>query len=179
MDMSVRQWVVLLTFIFSLWQTASPSISQRIVPTNTPMPKAALLGTSDEQATVLRVVDGDTIVLSDNRKVRLIGINAPELSAFGHPAACYAEEAKQFLQSQLTGKTIHLRKEVSETDKYGRLLRDVYLDTTFINAQLVDNGYAKAVVYKPDITNKDLLAQKEETAKIHKLGMWGQCSQLP
>jgi len=77
-----------------------------------------------KEVKVSRVVDGDTIELLDGRKVRLIGVNTPESTTRTEP---YGKEASDYTKSQLTGKTAYLEKDVSETDKYGRLLRYVWL----------------------------------------------------
>jgi micrococcal nuclease len=100
-------------------------------------------------ATISRVVDGDTVELSDGNKVRLIGINTPE-STTSHEE--YGKEASNYTTSKLQGKQIWLQKDVSETDRYGRLLRIVWLAiptngldeneirTKMFNADLVLNG---------------------------------------
>jgi Micrococcal nuclease (thermonuclease) homologs len=112
-----------------------------------------------KEATVSRVVDGDTMELSDGSKVRFAGVNTPESTTTTEP---YGEEASNYTKSQLTGKTVYLEKDVSETDKYGRLLRYVWLSipkeindseirTKMFNAILVQNGYAEASTYPPDV----------------------------
>lgn len=85
-----------------------------------------------EEAFVARVIDGDTFVLSSGERVRLIGINAPEKEE-----QCF-EESKQALVLLLENRNILLQKDVSETDKYGRLLRYVFVEDFFVNKFLVE-----------------------------------------
>lgn len=75
-----------------------------------------------EKATVKRVIDGDTIVLSDNSKVRLIGLNSPENTSRVEP---YGQEASDYTKLKLEGKKVYLQKDVSDTDQYNRYLRIV------------------------------------------------------
>lgn len=119
------------------------------------------------RATVLRVIDGDTIVLADGQRVRYIGIDTPEL---GPPEEYYAREATSANRQLVEGKEVALEKDTSETDRFGRLLRYVYVDSTFINAELVRQGYAQAVAYPPDIKYQSCLEAQEREARR---GIWG------
>ncbi|MDO5561250.1 MAG: thermonuclease family protein [bacterium] len=122
-----------------------------------------------EIAIVKRVIDGDTIELEDGRKLRYIGIDSPEIN----DAECYAQEAKNKNSDLVLGKTVTLEKDVSETDRYGRLLRYVYLDGEMINELLVEKGYAKASSYPPDIKHQEKLTQAQKVARQNKNGLWG------
>ena len=102
---------------------------------------------SGDEAAVTRVIDGDTIDVSLNGqtyRVRYIGMNTPESNE-----VCY-NEATQANALFVQGKTVRLVKDVSETDQYGRLLRYVYVGNLFVNAALVQQGYAEVVSYPPD-----------------------------
>ncbi len=122
---------------------------------------------------VSRVVDGDTIELEDGRKVRYIGINTPETVDPRRKVECFGKEASAFNANLVGGKIVRLEKDVSETDKYGRLLRFVYLeDGTFVNEMLVREGYAYASAYTPDITRKEFFAEAEKSARENKRGLW-------
>ncbi|HLC56135.1 MAG TPA: thermonuclease family protein [Candidatus Nanoarchaeia archaeon] len=119
-----------------------------------------------DKLTVTKVIDGDTLVLSDDNHVRLIGINTPEKNQF------YYQEAKDKLTSLVEGKEISLVKDKTNNDKYGRLLRYVYLDDVFINEVMVEEGYAEAIEYKPNLAHQDELETAELEAKQQHLGLW-------
>jgi micrococcal nuclease len=121
---------------------------------------------------VIKVVDGDTIDLETGDTVRLIGIDTPEVY-FG--AECYGNEASEFMKNLLEGKYVTLEKDVSETDKYGRLLRYVYLEGDSINETLVKEGYAFSSAYPPDIKYQDKLDSLEQLARNSNLGLWEEC----
>jgi micrococcal nuclease len=86
----------------------------------------------------------------------------------------YGPEAKAKNIELVEGKVVTLVKDVSETDKYGRLLRYVYVDGVFVNGELVRLGYARAVAYPPDTRYRWQLEQLEKEAKAAKLGIWGE-----
>lgn len=120
-------------------------------------------------AKVKRIVDGDTIEIETNgvaRKVRLIGINTPERN---RP---YFEEAKNKLSELISGKEVKLEKDVSETDRYGRLLRYIYLGDLFVNLEMVKTGYAQSSSYPPDVKFQDLFRAAETQARQQRIGSW-------
>lgn len=121
-----------------------------------------------EHVTVKRVLDGDTIELSDGRKVRYIGINAPEITDKRPEILCFAKMAKAENERLVLGKTIEMEKDVSDKDKYDRLLRYVWVDNQMVNLYLIKNGYAKIATYPPDVKYKDLFleASKNQTKLI-------------
>lgn len=127
------------------------------------------------QAVVVdHAIDGDTFVLNSGEKVRMIGIDAPEVSGPYTSAEFYGEQASAYTKSALTGKTVYLDKDVSETDKYDRLLRYVYLeDGTFFNLLLIKEGYAEAVRYPPDVKHAVLFDAEEKMSRDSKRGLWG------
>jgi micrococcal nuclease len=118
---------------------------------------------------VIHVIDGDTIIIEGDIRVRYIGIDTPEMLLEPEPFAIDATEANRTL---VEGKMIRLEKDVSETDKYGRLLRYVYVDDTFVNAELVRLGYAVVKAYPPDTKYQRLLEQMETEAKDDQRGLW-------
>lgn len=120
-------------------------------------------------ATVTRVIDGDTIVIGSGQRVRYIGIDTPEV----YPELeAYGMEAWQANRGLVEGKEVRLERDVSETDKYGRLLRYVYVDGVLVNAELVRLGLAEAKAYPPDTKYQDLLEQQEREARQAGRGMW-------
>lgn len=115
-----------------------------------------------------RVIDGDTFELADGQSVRLIGIDTPERGEI-----CYSQ-ATQELISLIAGNLVYLEKDVSETDKYGRLLRYVFVGEIFVNESLVHEGYAYAVEYPPDTKYASQLSDAEQNASINSRGcLWG------
>jgi len=92
-----------------------------------------------------RVVDGDTIILSNGERVRLIGVDTPETKHPRKPVEYYGKEASAFTKRMVEGKFIRLEYDWQERDKYGRLLAYVHLmDDTFLNADIVKQGYGFA-----------------------------------
>lgn len=120
--------------------------------TSTALPTATAL--PGEIATVTGVIDGDTIIVSidgDTYRVRYIGIDTPEA---GDPCGREATAANAAL---VDGRTVRMVRDVSETDRYDRLLRYVYVDDTFVNGELVADGWAEAVDYPPDTAMSGVL----------------------
>ena len=134
----------------------------------------AQLQVDDGYFLVKRVVDGDTIELENGQKVRYIGIDTPETNDPKREVECYGEEAKEKNKSLVEGGKVKLEKDVSEIDKYSRLLRYVYLENgTFVNLLLVKEGYANASSYPPDIKHQGEFRQAEKEARDNKKGLWG------
>jgi micrococcal nuclease len=126
---------------------------------------------TESQVKVVRVIDGDTIEIAGGAHVRYIGMDTPET----YPKVeFYGPEAKAKNIELVEGKLVTLEKDVSETDRYGRLLRYVYVDGVFVNGELVRLGYAEAVSYPPDTRYQWQLEQLEKEAKAAKLGIWGE-----
>ena len=128
-----------------------------------------------ESAMVKRVVDGDTIELTDGRIVRYIGIDTPETKHPTKGVECFGQAAADFNRQLVEGKTVVLEKDVSSTDRYGRLLRYVWLDTQLINWRLVAEGYALASAYPPDIAHQIDFNQAADLARVNSFGLWGVC----
>jgi len=134
---------------------------------------AVLMGcvaATETQVKVIRVIDGDTIEVAGGERVRYIGIDTPEV----YPEAeYYGMEAWAANRELVEGKMVTLERDVSNRDRYGRLLRYVYVDGVFVNAELVRLGYARANQYPPDTKYTKLLEQLEEEAKEADRGLWG------
>ena len=92
-----------------------------------------------------RIIDGDTFVLSDGRKVRLIGIDTPERGEY------FFDEATARLDELISGRDLVLKKDVSETDRYGRILRHIYVNDVWVNKQMIEDGFAKLATFPPDV----------------------------
>lgn len=144
---------------------------------------SATQGVSGEKAVVVKVVDGDTIEVllnGEQKTVRLIGIDTPETVDPRRPVGCFGKEASNETKSLLNGKEVILQKDVSETDKYKRLLRYVYLplengQTLFVNDYLVREGFAKVLTYPPDVKFNEQFRAAEKEARDNNRGLWGRC----
>lgn len=125
---------------------------------------------------VTRVVDGDTIIISGERKVRLLGINAPE------SGDCFYEESKDALTELIEGEYVGLKKDVSGMDNFGRLLRYVLLPNSneyakdiIVNNYLLREGYADVEPASQDRVYRSLFASSRNQAIMERNGMWGAC----
>ena len=128
---------------------------------------------TEEWSLVARVVDGDTIELESGERVRYIGINTPETVKPNAPVECFGHEASAYNRQLVAGKRVRLAKDVSERDRYGRLLRFVYLeDGTFVNDVLVRDGYAYASTFPPDVAEASVFRAAEVEARTAKRGLW-------
>lgn len=123
-----------------------------------------------EKYLVDRVIDGDTIKLNNGITVRYIGINAPEMTT-----KCFAREATDYNRQLVEGQVVALEKDISDTDKYNRLLRYVYLENVMINEKLVAEGYAQVATYPPDVKYVDKFLAAQKSAKASNLGLWAKC----
>ncbi len=130
-----------------------------------------------EFARVLRVIDGDTIELQNSERVRYIGMDAPEVVDPEKPVQCFGVEASERNKALVEGKLVRLEKDVSERDKYGRLLRVAYLPgaTSSINLELVIEGYARVFTDPPDVRYASEFLAAEKEARAAKRGLWGAC----
>ena len=128
----------------------------------------------EQQAVVQRAVDGDTVLLVGGRRVRYIGMDTPELHHPRKPVRAYAREAMEFNRRLVEGKQIRLEFDVDRRDKYNRLLAYVYLpDGTFVNAELVRQGYAQLLTIPPNVKYADLFLKCQKEAREAKRGLWG------
>ena len=124
---------------------------------------------------VSKVVDGDTITMSNGEKVRLIQIDTPELAS----KECYGIQAKSELSKLLNqAGEVSLTSDpnLDEVDKYGRLLRYVFIGNTNLNLKLIEIGAAAPYFYRGEkgVYAAQLL-KAAQTAQKRKLGMWGMC----
>jgi micrococcal nuclease len=118
---------------------------------------------------VERVIDGDTIdvrIGDETYRVRYIGMDTPEV---GDP---FAREATELNRELVQGQTATLVKDVSETDRYGRLLRYVFVGDTFVNYELVAQGLAMASTYPPDVACAQTFVEAQREAVAAGVGLW-------
>ncbi len=125
-------------------------------------------------AVVQRVVDGDTVVLTDGERVRYIGVDTPELHHPRKPVQWYAREAMEFNRKLVEGQKVRLEFDVERRDRYGRLLAYVFLeDGRFVNAELLKEGYAQLLTIPPNVRYVDLFVGLQRQARENKRGLWG------
>lgn len=149
-------------------------------PSPDPAPGLAPTGPT-ETALVLRVVDGDTIEVDRGlgaEKVRYIGVDTPETVKPGSPVEWMGPEASAANKALVEGREVVLEHDVSETDRYGRLLRYVWLHDgpawTLVNLALVSAGYAAVVTYPPDVKYVELYLAAQREAREAGRGLWGE-----
>lgn len=145
-------------------------------PTLEPLATLSALGvscipstTKREEGIVVNIVDGDTIDVVINGqtfRVRYIGIDTPERYD------TFYEQATQANRELVYNKTVLLVNDVSETDRYGRILRYVFVGNTFVNYELVKQGYALAYTYPPDVACSDFFVSAQNQAQSSNAGLW-------
>ncbi len=153
--------------------TPGPPITRTVSPQDTASPARTATAAAPVDAEVTYVFDGDTIAVTiDGQEVRVryIGIDAPE-STYQHDP--FGPEATAKNRELVAGKRVRLEKDVSETDRYGRLLRYVYVGDLMVNAELVRLGYAQASSFPPDVRHQALFARMQQEARTAGRGLWG------
>lgn len=144
-------------------------------------------GDEFKKVVVTKHIDGDTVYVTDSTgkeyKVRFIGVDCPEIKKPNKKEEFYAKNASDYTKSRLLGETIYIEKDVSETDKYDRLLRYVWIEVPInrneeevknkmFNAKLLLEGYAQVMTYPPDVKYLDNFNKFQESAKNKKMGLW-------
>ncbi len=138
------------------------------------------LGPAAPNAEVIRIVDGDTVVVrtgSATENVRLIGIDTPEVGYRGQPNDCFGPEAAARTAELLPiGSTVRLARDIEARDVYDRLLAYVFApDGSLVNLQLAAEGFATELAIAPNIAIADDLAAAVSNAKRASAGMWASC----
>ncbi len=159
----------------------SPMAQSSLVPIATTSGQVA--GMEGDLAFVDRVVDGDTIgVVANGEKhtVRLIGVDTPETVDPKRPVGCFGKEASNETKKLLTGKQVILQKDISDTDKYKRWLRFVFLPLDngqylFVDDYLIREGFGKVLTIPPDVKYAEQFLQAQQEARSNKRGLWDQC----
>ncbi|MCK5847722.1 MAG: thermonuclease family protein [Caldisericia bacterium] len=126
----------------------------------------ALISCTASPNHVLRVIDGDTIVLSSGEKIRYLGINTPEKGQHLY------EEAKELNIKLLDGKEVYLEYDKEQTDVFGRTLAYVFTDEGFVNEMIVEHGLARENFRKPNIKYKTQIEKAEDIARKNKMNIF-------
>jgi micrococcal nuclease len=128
-----------------------------------------------QAALVVRIVDGDTLVLAGGAKVRVLGIDAPEMERDGRPADFLAHKAKAVLSGLTLNRKIDLTYDRLRYDHYGRLLAYLWLpDHTLVNAELVRQGLARVYFFTPNLRYQKVLLEAQQEAIEAQRGVWQQ-----
>jgi micrococcal nuclease len=163
---------------FLLYISTLNIISCNSVSTNTTT--ATKTTKSDGLFAVKKIVDGDTFWIyngtEEGEKIRLIGVDAPESrNAFKKKIGYYGKESKTYLTNLLKSKRVKLEYDVVNTDQYGRTLAYVYLeDGTFVNTELVKNGYAMVMTVPPNVKYAEEFVHLQQEARENNRGLWNQ-----
>jgi len=115
---------------------------------------------------VIKVLDGDSIILANGEEVRYLGIDTPE---YGQP---FAEEAREFNRRLVKDRTVELEFDIEKRDHYGRLLAYVFVGKTFVNAELVKAGYAYVYTNPPNVKYRKLFLRLQKEARENRRGLW-------
>ncbi|MFQ6078790.1 MAG: thermonuclease family protein [Thermodesulfobacteriota bacterium] len=133
---------------------------------------AGMLSAANPVFHVARVIDGDTLLLANGERVRLIGVDTPELYHPLKPVQYFAKEASEFTRRMAEGKRVRLEYDWQNRDRYGRLLAYVYLqDSTFLNAEIIKQGYGFAYTKYPFRYTEEF-RQYEKEARENGRGLW-------
>jgi micrococcal nuclease len=165
--MLTYQFIKRLTmpFILSLFTVAATVVYANPSKSVVKEPSANAISHYDT-ATVIRVIDGDTYVLSGDKRVRMMGIDTPEK---GEP---FANAATEFADSALLGKTVQLEIGKEPQDKYGRILAYVFLGKTLINEVIIRRGFARVYIFSGKERYNGRLISAQNQARKEKIGVW-------
>ena len=125
------------------------------------------------QYQVTRIIDGDTIEVANLGKVRYIGVNTPELHHPTKGVEPFGQEATLVNRQLVLGKMVRLEYDVTKLDKYGRTLAYVYTGSIFVNAYLVETGYAQIMTIPPNVKYAKLFLELQQKARTGNRGLWG------
>lgn len=128
--------------------------------------------------TVVRVVDGDTVVVrgpAGAERIRLLGVNTPETHAPGRPVECFGPEAEAFTRRELSGRRVVLEDDVEGRDRYGRRLAYLLLGGRRFNDRLLRLGFARLLIIPPNGSHRREMLEAEMAARDAGRGLWGRC----
>lgn len=122
---------------------------------------------------VQRVVDGDTLLLANHARVRLIGVDTPETVKPNHPVEAWGKEAAEFTRQFVADGLVHLQFDRERSDRHGRFLAYVWVGDRMLNEELIRAGLARAEPqYRYARSMKERFRRAEQEAKAAGLGIW-------
>lgn len=128
------------------------------------------------KAKIRKVIDGDTLILEDGEKIRLIGINTPEVKSRYSSSEPGGEAARDWLRARLRNAVVWLEYDAEQFDRYDRRLAHVFLDSgEYLNALLLEQGLAMLTLIPPNLLYADDLIEAQQSSERKKVGIW----QLP
>lgn len=132
----------------------------------------------NESFDVLSVVDGDTFIIDDRHKsrVRMLGIDTPEILTDYGPGEPFSKQAREFLKDRINNRRVRLEYGVEKFDPYGRILAYVFLEDAFLNEELLEAGLARTFIFKEKQKYNEQLRKAESRAKKSKTGIWSSLS---
>ncbi len=163
-------------------------IALLVLPLASGLPVTIPFGSPGNYSDILvkRAVDGDTLVLENGERVRLIGIDTPEMHESdklykdsrrsGQDVSKIEKlgrRAYEFTKGLVEGKRVSLEFDIERYDKYKRLLAYVFLkDGTFVNAKIIEQGYASPMTFPPNVKYADLFLKLYRQARENRRGLW-------
>ena len=151
---------VLAILLFSLWVRYQESSAPDIFD-------------ATQTFLVERIVDGDTLLLEGNVRVRLLGVDTPETKHPDRPVEPLGLEASEFVRNLVDGQRVRLEFDRERRDRYGRTLAFVYIGELMLNEEIVRAGYSRAETQYPfSSLKKKLLLEAEEEARTARRGLW-------
>lgn len=142
--------------------------------------QALHINTHDTYHKIKKVYDGDTILLTNSKKIRFLSINTPEVGTWNKPAEEGGEEARKWLVAKLNHQKIRLIQDVKKKDKYGRVLAHIFTEAKeHINLELVKRGLATVNIYPPNLKYTRQLVAAQKQAEQDRKGIWGRKTYAP
>src|SRR3989344_1028684 len=136
------------------------------------------LPTANLGVLVTKVIDGDTIEIEGGVRVRYLGVDTPETKDPRKTVECFGKEAYNKNRDLVEGKRVILEKDITDKDKYDRLLRFVYLaledgQMLFVNDYLIRDGYGHVLTIPPDVKFAEQFLEAQKQARVNNKGLWG------
>lgn len=156
------------------WKDSAGQVHYGDRPAPGAEPLAGLEKNAPVYAGVRTVHDGDTVIMEDGTKVRLLGINTPEIDSATSSAESGGEAAKLWLKARIEGRKARLEGDAETNDHYGRRLAHLFAeDGEHLNLSLVQQGLAVVSIFPPNLKYADGLSQAQQQAKQARRGVWG------
>lgn len=156
------------------WKDSAGQVHYGDRPAAGAEPLAGLEKNAPVYAMVSNVHDGDTVALDDGTKVRLLGINTPEIDSATSSAESGGETAKLWLKARIEGRKARLEGDAEANDHYGRRLAHLFAeDGEHLNLSLVQQGLAVVSIFPPNLKYAEQLSQAQQQAKQAGRGVWG------